>query len=78
MLPGDALVLYTDGITEAHDPQQQMYGLDRLETVCREAPISPVQNLVDRVISSVDEFAGGTPQYDDITLMVIRYCRESA
>jgi serine phosphatase RsbU (regulator of sigma subunit) len=55
-----------------------MYGLDRLETVCREAPISPVQNLVDRVISSVDEFAGGTPQYDDITLMVIRYCRESA
>ena len=78
MLPGDALVLYTDGITEAHDPQQQMYGLDRLETVCREAPISPVQNLVDRVISSVDEFAGGTPQYDDITLMVIRYCPEPA
>jgi sigma-B regulation protein RsbU (phosphoserine phosphatase) len=73
MLPGDALVLYTDGITEAHDGQQQMFGLDRLETVCRETPISPVRNLIGSVLSSVDEFADGTPQYDDITLMVLRY-----
>ncbi|NBS63079.1 MAG: HAMP domain-containing protein [Betaproteobacteria bacterium] len=78
MLPGDTLVLYTDGITEAHDAQQQMFGLDRLETICRETPISPVPNLIDRMMSSVDEFAGSTPQYDDITLLVLRYCRKSA
>ncbi len=35
MLPGDTLVLYTDGITEAHNAQQQMFGVNRLETVCR-------------------------------------------
>jgi sigma-B regulation protein RsbU (phosphoserine phosphatase) len=73
MLPGDTLVLYTDGITEAHNSTQQMFGVNRLATVCRETEISPVQNLIDRVMSSVDEFAGETPQYDDITLMVLRY-----
>lgn len=73
MLPGDTLVLYTDGITEAHNAKQQMFGVSRLETVCRNASIPTVKTLIDQVMLSVDEFAGGAPQYDDITLMVLRY-----
>ena len=73
MLPGDTLVLYTDGITEAHNAQQQMFGVNRLETVCSDTSILSVQNLIDRVMLSVDDFAGGAPQYDDITLMALRY-----
>ena len=71
--PGDSLVLYTDGITEAHNPLQQMYELSRLGAVCQSESITHSQVLIDRIISSVDEFSEGAPQYDDITLMVLRY-----
>lgn len=71
--PGDSLVLYTDGITEAHNPQQQMYDLSRLGAVCQSESITHSQVLIDRIISSVDQFSEGAPQYDDITLMVLRY-----
>jgi len=73
LAPGDAIVLYTDGITEAHNPLQQMFDLSRLRAVCQSAPITHSQVLIDRIMSSVDEFSEGEPQYDDITLMVLRY-----
>lgn len=73
LTPGDAIVLYTDGITEAHNPLQQMFDLSRLRAVCQSAPITHSQALIDRIMSSVDEFSEGEPQYDDITLMVLRY-----
>jgi len=75
--PGDSLVLYTDGITEAHNPQQQMFDLSRLRAVCQGASIKHSQELIDRIMSSADEFSAGAPQYDDITLMVLRVMSSS-
>lgn len=75
--PGDTLVLYTDGITEAHGPRGSgMFGEARLqETIYRCAKVAPVsgpQGAIDAIIRDVDAFAAGTPAADDRTLVVGR------
>ena len=69
---GDTLVLYTDGLTEASDSKTAQWSLDRLaEVVKREHPLPPEQ-LVQRLLQSVNEFTGGGPLVDDATLIVGR------
>ncbi len=70
--PGDLLVLYTDGITEAVNEADEEYGQERLvhsvRTVRHQDPIA----VVDRVFSDVDEFAAASPPADDQTLMIVK------
>ncbi len=69
---GDALLLYTDGVTEAFDPAHDLFGEERLLQALREAaPSSKV--MVDRVLAAVRTFARGEPQSDDIALLAIRW-----
>jgi sigma-B regulation protein RsbU (phosphoserine phosphatase) len=70
--PGDVMVLYTDGITEAVNDREEMYDLPRLIETIRKNAGSPSQVIVDEIISSVFAFTGATPQFDDITLMVVK------
>jgi sigma-B regulation protein RsbU (phosphoserine phosphatase) len=72
--PGDVVVLYSDGVTEANDPAENEYGIERLIELMREHAAWDAAALVDAIYRSVDAFAGTAPQYDDITAMVIR-CR---
>ncbi|HEX4441485.1 MAG TPA: GAF domain-containing SpoIIE family protein phosphatase [Thermoanaerobaculia bacterium] len=68
--PGDLLCVYTDGVTEALDANDQEFGLERLSKIVgAEAP--PVQ-LCREVFAAVDAFAAGVPQYDDQTLLLVR------
>jgi serine phosphatase RsbU (regulator of sigma subunit) len=72
--PGDSLVLYTDGITEAENPDGAQYGLDRLIDVCqqhREVPLPELASIIER---SLQEFAHGVPFGDDRTLLMARRC----
>jgi sigma-B regulation protein RsbU (phosphoserine phosphatase) len=69
---GDILVLYTDGITEATDEQEQMFGEERLHEVIRSTPGAGAEEILARILDAVRLFAGKHPQSDDITLMVIR------
>ena len=70
--PGDLLVLYTDGITEARNREGEEFGTGRLMDTVRElAPKTP-QEIVDAVVSRVMTFAGSEPQADDITILVVR------
>jgi len=72
LAPGDILVLYTDGITEALNDKEEMFGTDRLiQAVGKNSTGSP-QEIVDAVIEGVLAFVGSEPQYDDITMMVIK------
>jgi DNA-binding NarL/FixJ family response regulator len=71
LAPGDVLVLYTDGITEAQDPQEAFFGQERLLEAARANLGRPAQDIHEALIGEVYEFAGDAPQADDITLMVV-------
>lgn len=69
--PGAILTLYTDGITEAHDEEETMFGEERLVKVLQANRNKSAAIIEDKILSAVYNFAGGAPQSDDITLMVV-------
>lgn len=69
---GDVIVLYTDGITEAENARQDMYGEERLNEVILACRKQPAEKILTTILESVRTFTGGVAQSDDITLMVIR------
>ncbi|MGM0593496.1 MAG: ATP-binding SpoIIE family protein phosphatase [Pseudomonadota bacterium] len=72
--PGDTLLLYTDGVTEAFDPQGNEYGEEKLVAELQKAAGDSAKQLIDRLFASVDEHARGTEQSDDLTALAL--CRE--
>ena len=71
--PGDLLFLFTDGVTEAFNDKEELYGEERLVRFLETQWIHSSEELVKESIRSVAEFSSGAPQSDDITLMAIRY-----
>jgi sigma-B regulation protein RsbU (phosphoserine phosphatase) len=69
LVPGDQLVLYTDGITEAHNDADEMFGLGRLDGVLENCALDAA-GLMEAVLSALAEFTGGRPPHDDRTLIV--------
>ncbi len=74
MQPGDLLVLYTDGITEATDISDREYGLHRLLDVCRRHRDQPLKAIAEAVESELRLFTGGLAFEDDRTLVLVRRC----
>lgn len=70
--PGDGIVLYTDGFTEAENPNAEQYGLERLCKVIRENWAKPADAIKDAVVSDVRDFIDVQTVYDDLTLVVIK------
>lgn len=67
---GELVCLFSDGVTEAFDTGQQMYGRERLAALLEAAPATvSAQDLVERISSSVHEFAAGAQPSDDLTLL---------
>lgn len=74
--PGDSVFAYTDGVTEAVNPEDELFGEGRMSLALSVAPPVPGTDLkttVDTVRRIVREHANGTPQSDDITMLLIRY-----
>ncbi len=69
--PGDVLLLYTDGITDAQDAQGNYYGEKRLQDVVRSRRDCSATSILDAVLDDLQRFTGGMPQQDDITLVVV-------
>jgi serine phosphatase RsbU (regulator of sigma subunit) len=69
--PGDALVLYTDGVTDAQSQDGAMFGQDRLLSVLRACRGLSAQEMEEAVLSEIHEFVGDAPRFDDLTLMVV-------
>jgi sigma-B regulation protein RsbU (phosphoserine phosphatase) len=69
---GDVVVFYTDGVTEAVDAHEQQFGEERLLSLMKEHHQLSAAALVERIKASVLAFCGEVPQYDDITLMVLK------
>ena len=72
--PGDTLVLFSDGVTEAMDPADQLFGVPRLrEVLMGSAAQTPLDELQRKVLEAVENFARGASQADDLTLLLVRY-----
>ena len=69
---GDCLVLYSDGVIEAQDDADREFGEDRLTAIVRESAAGPAEGVVTRTFDAIDHFAGAAPQFDDITMLVLR------
>lgn len=69
---GDVMILYTDGITDALDDLQNEFGLDRLQEAACAARTRPAQEIVQAIRDAVADFVGETPQFDDLTLVVLK------
>ena len=72
LAPGDVVVLYTDGITEAMNAREEMFGEERLYEVVRHVNGRNSGEILTNILNVVKEFTGDYPQSDDITLMVVR------
>jgi phosphoserine phosphatase RsbU/P len=73
LAPGETLVLYTDGVTEARDNKDEFFGDKRLEDLLSAHCAEPVPQLVASLHAAVQEFATGVPQADDITVLALRF-----
>ena len=73
MDPGDIIYLYTDGVTEATDAHDELYGEERLLNLLNSRDFRDVKELCDAVKADVDLFVGEAPQFDDITMVALRY-----
>jgi sigma-B regulation protein RsbU (phosphoserine phosphatase) len=71
--PGDTLVLYSDGVTEATDPDEQMFEVSRLRELVLGQHEAPLEVLRKSILESVHAFSRGASQADDITLVLARY-----
>jgi sigma-B regulation protein RsbU (phosphoserine phosphatase) len=72
---GDILVVYSDGLTDAQNPQEEMFGEERLLRIIRQEAPSGSQALEERFLKAIEEFTQGTPQTDDITFVVVEKCQ---
>jgi sigma-B regulation protein RsbU (phosphoserine phosphatase) len=73
--PGDRIVLYTDGVTEAEDPKDREYGEARLVAWLQANREEPGRRLIDGVIAEVLEHCGSARPRDDMTLMCVSRAR---
>ena len=71
LLKGDLIVLYTDGIIEAHDPYNQLFGKQRLEEFLLRKKRETAQQIADQLIEEVHLFSQGAPQHDDMALILL-------
>ena len=74
---GDKIVLYTDGVTEAHDANEGLYGDDRLLKFAYDNRDSEVHEFVDGLRRDVANFSTGQEQFDDITILMFEYRSEA-
>ena len=68
-----SMIMYTDGISEAHDIDSNQYSDERLIELITNTDTSNSEETGNKIISSVDKFAGEAEQFDDITILIIRY-----
>jgi len=76
--PGDFLVLYTDGITEAFDEHGEEYGMERLQRVVYDVRNATVAEIQDSLLQTVNDFSQNIAPADDITLMVVKRLKSSS
>lgn len=78
LAPGDVLVIYSDGVSEAQNPQGEEFGTVRLNEVVARNVDSSASGIRDRIEAALSKFAQGMPAADDITLVIVKRNAETA
>jgi len=71
--PGDTLFLYTDGVAEATDSRNELFGTDRMLDALNKDPDAMPEQILANVLEGINEFVQGAEQFDDITMLAIKY-----
>jgi sigma-B regulation protein RsbU (phosphoserine phosphatase) len=69
--PGDKVVFYTDGIVEAMNKEQEIFGFERLQKLVEESQTMNAEALLKEIMDRVNKFVGEAPQHDDLTAIVV-------
>lgn len=72
LLPGDRLVIFTDGLVESMNSAEEEYGEQRMLDTLKTMPARGAQKTLETLVASVDAFAGATRQHDDLTCLILR------
>jgi sigma-B regulation protein RsbU (phosphoserine phosphatase) len=72
LAPGDIMVFYTDGVTEAENRQEEEFGMERLKQVIEDSHRSNAERIQEEIYGAARQFTDGLPQSDDITLIVVK------
>lgn len=78
MEPGDRLMQYTDGVTEATNSKNQLYGMERLSAFLNDHIDMKPDELLPALRADIDKFVGNAPQFDDITMLCLEYKEKMA
>jgi serine phosphatase RsbU (regulator of sigma subunit) len=70
--PGDSILLYTDGVPDASNEDQEQFGMERLRRVILEQGIAPVADMVSSLEYAIAELTGGATQFDDIAILAMK------
>ncbi|WP_348262909.1 SpoIIE family protein phosphatase [Telmatobacter sp. DSM 110680] len=73
--PDDVLVLFSDGIVEAANTQNELFGFERLNHVTAQCARVSIETVMKTILDAVEEFSRGAGQADDLTLLIVRYRR---
>jgi sigma-B regulation protein RsbU (phosphoserine phosphatase) len=71
--PGDKIILYTDGVTEAHNPNNELFGEKGLIEFTKKNITNNAKDYIHNLREEIKKFAGGNEQFDDITMLVVEY-----
>lgn len=70
--PGDVLMLFTDGVSEAHNPQEEEYGEERLKEALKQYGHLPVPEMSDAILRELRKWMADPPQHDDLTFVLMK------
>jgi sigma-B regulation protein RsbU (phosphoserine phosphatase) len=70
---GDVIVYYTDGLTDAENPEGVPYGETRLATCVQQCATLGASDIRVEILKDVEKFCAGNPPFDDLTMLVVRY-----
>ena len=71
--PGDALVIYTDGVTDAVNPSDEVFGKERLESILSSDNARTPEDMVTEIVNALHRFEEGSDQADDVTILAVGY-----
>ena len=73
LAPGSVVFIYTDGVTDAQNPSEEMYGIDRMLSCLNQSAGDIPQDIIKKMYSDIEDYAGSSEQSDDITMLAVKY-----